>query len=170
MNIFSVILAVLINTSFYTLQFQDIDDNIVSMNQFAGKKILLVNIATGSARVNQLSGLQQLHQQYGDSVVVIGFPSNSFSHEPLSNAEIKQYCQSNYGVTFLLASKNPIAGIVAQPVYHWLTNSSENGAMNDPVKSDFQKFLISKEGELIGVFSPSLDPMCMEIQNAIENN
>jgi glutathione peroxidase len=169
MSILIAIFALLANTSFYSLQFTDIDGNTISMNQYAGKKILLVNIATGSARVNQLAGLQQLHQQYGDSLVIIGFPTNSFSHETRTNAEIKQFCQSNYGVTFLLAAKNPVAGTEIQPVYHWLTYVSENGEMDGPIGADFQKFLVSETGELIGVFSPSLDPTSNEIRNAIEN-
>lgn len=169
MKILLVTVILLFNTSFHNLQFTDIDGNSVSMSQYSGKKILLVNIATGSSRVSQLSGLQQLHQQYGDSLIIIAFPSNSFSHETRSNAEIKQFCQSNYGVTFLIASKNPIAGPEIQPVYQWLTNSSENGIMNEAVKGDFQKFLISGTGELIGVFSPAVSPLGNEIISAIEN-
>ena len=169
MNILLATILILVNTSFHTLQFTDIEGNSISMSQYAGKKILLVNIATGSSKVGQLTGLQQLHQQYGDSLVIIGFPSNSFSHETRSNAEIKQFCQSNYGITFLLASKNPIAGPEIQSVYHWLTNTSENGETNETVKGDFEKYLINESGELIGIFSPSLDPMSNEIRNAIEN-
>ncbi|MEI9811071.1 MAG: glutathione peroxidase [Bacteroidota bacterium] len=169
MNVLLATIILLVNTSIYDLQFTGIDGNTISVNQYAGKKILLVNIATGSSRVNQLAGLQQLQQQYGDSVVVIAFPSNSFSREARSNAEIKQFCEANYGVTFLLAAKNPIAGPEIQSMYHWLTNRSENGETDEPVKGDFQKFLVSKNGELIGVFAPSVDPMSTEIRNAIEN-
>ena len=157
------------NTSFYTLQFTDIDGNIVSMSRFAGKKVLLVNISTDSKRADQLAGLQQLHQQYGDSLAIIGFPSNSFNKESRSNAGIKQYCQSKYGISFLIASKNPIEGPQIQPVYDWLSRSSKNGVMNDPIMGNFQKFLISKTGELIGVFSPTLSPLSKEIISAIEN-
>jgi glutathione peroxidase len=145
-------------SSIYDQQFTDIDGNTVSMNQFQGKRILLVNIATGSERVNQLNALQQLHQQHGDSIVVIGFASNSFGNEARSNAEIKQYCQSNYNVSFYLAQKNSVTGESIQSIYNWLTHLSENGMMNQPVNGDFQKFLIDGSGKLIGVFAPSVDP------------
>lgn len=167
MNAFTLLMACLFTTSIYTLQFQDVDGNTVSMNQYQGKKILIVNIATNSSKVDQLTALQQLHQQYGDSVVVIGFPTNSFGDESRSNADIKQFCQSNYGVNFLLAAKNPVSGAQVQSVYNWLTHSSENGVMGDTVLNNFQKFLINKDGALIGVFGPSISPMSAEIINAI---
>lgn len=156
-------------TSIYTLQFTDVDGNQVSMNSFQGKKILLVNIATGSSRIGQLTGLQQLHQTYGDSVVIIAFPSNSFDNEARTNAEIKQFCQGNYGVTFRIAAKNSVTGAGVQSIYNWLANISENGVMNGTVGRDFQKFLISKQGSLIGVFSPSVAPTDPLIVNALTN-
>jgi len=157
-------------TSIYTLQFHDVDGNNITMSAYQNKKILLVNIATGSLRVSQLSGLQQLNQLYGDSLVIIAFPSNSFGHETRTNAEIKQFCQSNYGVTFLIAEKNPVTGTDIQSVYNWLAHSSENGMMDGVVGGDFQKFLVNKDGLLIGVFSPSMNPMDSIIQNAITAN
>lgn len=167
MILFSLITAFLLNTSFHSLQFQDVDGNTVSMNQFEGKKILLVNMATNSSRISQLSGLQQLHEQYGDSVVVIGFPSNSFGHEPLSDSAIKSFCQNNYSVSFLLAAKNPIAGPLNQSVYNWLTSITENSVTDDPVKGDFQKYLISETGTLIGIFSPAVEPMSNQLTSAL---
>lgn len=166
----SILVSFIINTSFYSLQFQDANGATITMSQFEGKKVLLVNIASESARVNQLAGLQQLHQQYGDSVVVVGFPSNSFGHEPLTDGGIKQFCQSNFGVTFLLASKNPIAGHLNQSVYNWLTSITENGVTNDAVRGDFQKYLISKEGTLIGFFSPSVDPASELLTSALSSH
>jgi glutathione peroxidase len=167
MNALIFLMTCLFTTSIYTVQFQNIDGGTVSMSQYQGKKILIVNIATGSSKVNQLAGLQQLQQQYGDSLVVIGFPSNSFGKESRSNAEIKQFCQSNYGVSFLLASKNPVSGAEIQPVYNWLTSISQNGIIGDTVLSNFQKFLINQSGQLVGVFGPSVDPMSQEMINAI---
>lgn len=170
MSILIAFVCFVLNTSnFYTLQFQDIDGNARSMSQYQGKKILLVNIATGSSNVQQLAGLQQLHQQYGDSVVVIGFPSNSFGYETRSNTEIKQFCQNNYGVTFLLAAKSEVKGAQINPVYQWLTNISDNGISSAPVQKNFQKFLISGTGALIGFFSPTVEPMSTQITAALGN-
>lgn len=169
MKLIFLLSSLLLTTSIYTLEFTDADGNTVSMNSYQQKKILLVNIATGSSRVSQLAGLQQLHQSYGDSVIIIAFPSNSFGHEARTNAEIKQFCQNNYGVSFKIAAKNPVAGAGLQPIYNWLAQTGENGVMNGTIGNDFQKFLINKDGMLIGVFSPSVQPTDSLIINALIN-
>lgn len=156
--------------SIYSLQFVDSNGATVSMSSFQGKKILLVNIATGSTRVNQLGQLQQLKQQYGDSLVIIGFPSNSFGHEARTDQQISAFCQSTYGVTFLLAAKNPVTGAAKQPVYNWLSSITENGTMDGEPGGDFQKFLLNSEGKIIGVFAPSVSPLDSVIINAINEN
>jgi glutathione peroxidase len=170
MSLLSWFALFVINTSIYTLEFQDIDGNAQSMSQFQGKKILLVNIATESPRVNQLAGLQQLHQQYGDSVVIIGFPSNSFGAEPRTNAEIKAFCQTNYGVTFLLASKTEVAGTQSHPIFNWLANATENGVIAVPTQRNFQKFLIGKTGMLSGYFVPAVEPADSSVIESFTNN
>ncbi len=156
-------------TSFYTLQFQDSNGTTQSMGQYQGKKVLLVNIATGSARAGQLAQLQQLQQLYADSLVVIAFPSNSFGHEPLSDSAIGQYCQ-DHGYTFKLAAKQPVTGQGMQSIYHWLATQSENGMMAQPVLADYQKFLINGSGMLVGVFSAATEPMGTQIRAAIGNS
>jgi glutathione peroxidase len=156
-------------SSIYNLSFQDINGNSYSMNQCQGKKILLVNIATGSSRVNQLTELQQLYQAHHDSLIIIAFPSNSFGKEHRSNVAIKNFCENQYGVTFPIASKNPVTGPGIQPVYNWLTSLAENQMIGEPVKGDFQKFLVDKNGLLIGVFAPSVSPLSNEIVEAITN-
>ena len=157
------------STSIYSLEFQDIDGNSRPMSQYQGKKILIVPISTGSSRVGQLQGLQQLHQQYGDSLVVIGFPTNSFNSETRTDAQIRQFCQETYGVTFLLAKKNPVTGEGIQSIFHWLASSSENGVMDAPAVTSFQKFLVNESGQLVGVFSPSIAPTDPQIVNALTN-
>jgi glutathione peroxidase len=166
---FKIIISALIclQTSIYSLQYADVDGNIVSMNTYQGKKILLVNIATGSTHVSQLGELQQLQQQYGDSVVVIAFPSNSFGNETRSNADIKQFCQSTYGTSFQIAAKDNVAGIGIQPIYNWLAHAADNGIMNGIVGGDFQKFLVNNQGMLVGVFAPSVSPMDSSVIEAI---
>ena len=159
----------LLQSNFYNIQVEKIDGGTLSMSQYQGKYILLVNIASGSSRVGQLTGLQQLHAMHGDSLVVIGLPSNSSGHESRTNAEIKQFCESNYGCAFLIAAKDPVAGPQVQPIYSWLTNISENGVVNNPMGGDFQKFLIDKNGHLIGIYGPSIEPMGEEIIGTIKN-
>ncbi len=164
------LLSSILPSSIYSLQFQDIYGVTQSMSQFQNKKVLLVNIATGSPKANQLAELQYLHQQHGDSLVIIGFPTNSFGNETKTDAEIKLFCETTYGITFILASKKSVKGSDIQPVYNWLTSMSENGSLGDPVRGDFQKFLISKDGELVGFFSGSTKPTDPLIINAITGN
>lgn len=165
LNIISYCIAWLVNI--FTLQFQDSQGNTINMNSFPNKKILLVNIATNSPRVNQLAGLQQLQQQYADSLVVIAFPSNSFGNESRSDAEIKQYCQGNYGTTYIIAAKSPVTGTGMNALYTWLSRSADNGDMNLNIGGDFQKVLIGKDGSILGVFSPKIDPTNQEITDAV---
>jgi glutathione peroxidase len=159
--------SLLLLISFHNLSFQNVDGNTINMSSFQGKKVLIANIATNSDKVNQLAGLQQLQQQYGDSLVVIVFPSNSFGHESRSNTEIKQYCQSNYNSTFIIAAKSSVTGTDINTVFDWLANKTLNGEMDAVTGGDFQKFLVDKDGMLIGVFSPKVSPTDSEIIEAI---
>lgn len=163
-------LAFIFSISIYSFQLNDIDGNSIALNQYQGKKILFVNIATGSQRVSQLAELQQLQQMFPDSLVVIGFPSNSFGNEQMSNAQIKQFCQTNYGTTFKLAAKDFVTGTNIQPIYGWLTKVAENGMLSEEVHADFQKYLVNESGTLIGFFSASTKPLSPEIIAAIREN
>jgi glutathione peroxidase len=154
-------------SSFYTLQFQDTNGNTISMNTFQGKKVLIVNIATDCNRKDQIAGLQSLQQQYHDSLVVIVFPSNSFGHESKSDSAIKDFCESNYHTTFIIAAKDTVLGTGIHPVFNWLSNISENNSMNAPVAGDFQKFLIDKNGKLVAIMSPKLYPTDSTVKSAI---
>lgn len=142
----------------------------INLETFQGKKILIVNVATGSPRAYQLRELQQLQELYSDSLIVIGFPSNSFGSENRSNLEIKEFCRLMHGATFLLAAKGPVRGDSIQPVYQWLTREGENGLLNSVVKGDFQKYLIDKSGNLQGVFSGSVSPLSAEITNLVSGS
>jgi len=165
----NILLAIvcLIQTTVYSYSVNSIDGNNISFNNYQGKKILIVNVATESRYANQLASLQQLRQQYGDSLVIIAVPSNSFGHESKNNAAIKQACinQINAGIVFM--QKSDVTGSTALPLCQWLIDAGQSGDMASPILSDFQKFLINKNGELVGVFSPVLDPMSAEIQRAI---
>jgi glutathione peroxidase len=173
MHLFKILITGILFTtsSIYNITVTDTQAANIPLNNYQQKLMLIVNIATDdSARTPQLAGLQQLQQQFANSLVVIGFPSNSFGHEPRSNAAIKQFCQTTYGVSFLLAAQGPVKGATIQPVYNWLTKLTENGAMNTEVKGDFQKYLIDRNGNLVGVFSGKVLPMDNQIVSAINAN
>lgn len=158
----------LFTTSIYNFSVSDTQGGTINFNNYQHKRLLLVNIATGnSARVSQLAGLQQLQQQFADSLVVIGFPSNSFGNESRSNAEIQQFCQTNYNTSFLLAAKGSVDSTGIQPIYNWLTKKNENGMLDSRVRGDFQKYLIDQDGNLVAVFSGSVLPTDNQITSAI---
>jgi glutathione peroxidase len=156
-----------VNSSIYSYTITDVDGNQVSLDSFQHKKILFVNIATGSPYASQLAQLQQLQQQYADSLIVIGFPSNSFDNESRTNAQIKSFCQSSYGVSFLLAAKGSVTGGNIQSVYQWLTRQTENGQINTSIQGDFQKYVVDRNGELRGVFKGMVSPLDTQITSLI---
>ena len=165
------VLALSVFTGFYDLSYTASNGTQVSLADFSGKRLLLVNIATGSPRTaTQLATLQQVQQQYGDSVIVIAFPSNSFGNEPLSDSSIRQLCTNQYGATFRIAAKGPVVGAGIQPIYSWLTSDSSNTSQEMPITHDFEKFVISREGKLVGIFSGALPANHPSILSAINNN
>ena len=116
------------------------------MEQYKGKQILIVNTASECGYTPQYQDLQKLHETY-PNLVMIGFPCNQFmGQEPGSNAEIKSFCQKNYGVTFLMAEKIDVKGKNQHPLYQWLTQKEKNGVENSTVSWNFNKFLIGADG------------------------
>src|SRR5690606_14065861 len=108
----------------YQFTITSIDGERVSLSQFKGKKLLLVNTASECGFTKQYAGLQALSAKYGDKVVVIGFPANNFGgQEPGSNAEIQGFCEKNFGVTFLLAEKSSVKGDDISPLFQYLTTT-----------------------------------------------
>jgi glutathione peroxidase len=144
--------------NFYSLSFVDVNGTTINMSSYQGKKIMIVNIATGSNKVNQLIGLQQLKQQYGDSLVVILFPSNSFGKESRTDAQIKQFVQSNVGNSLVIASKSNVTGTSANSIFNWLSSKVKNGDTDAIPGGDFEKYVIGKTGSIIGIYSPKVKP------------
>ena len=98
--------------------------------------------------------MQKLHNIYEESLVVIGVPCNQFGkQEPGNSSEINEFCQVNYGVSFLITEKISVKGKEQHPLYSWLTNKNENGRKNSSVKWNFQKYLLNEDGELIDYYS-----------------
>ena len=157
LNLFFLIVH-FIYSSIYSLSINDAGGNPISLSTYQGKKILVVNIATGSDRVSQLAGLQQLQDQYADKLVIIACPSASFGHETRTDSQVTNFCETVYHTSFLIAAKNPVAGTGMQPLFEWLTHSSNNGVYEGEVTSDFQKFLVDEEGNFIGSFSARVEP------------
>jgi glutathione peroxidase len=146
--------------TFHQFSAVDIDGKEISMSQFKGKKILVVNVASKCGNTPQYEGLENLYKKYGnEKFVVIGFPANNFmGQEPGSNEEIKAFCTSTYHVTFPMMSKISVKGKDIDPIYKWLTSQAENGVMDAEVSWNFQKFMIDENGRLAGVIKPKEDP------------
>ena len=169
-----IIMTILSNAqntkSFYDFKTTTIDGQTFDLSILKGKKVLVVNTASKCGNTPQYEQLEQLFQKYGgDKFTIIGFPANNFlSQEPGSNAEIKEFCTKNYGVTFPMMSKISVKGKDQDPIYHWLTSKEENGVMDAPVKWNFQKFMIDENGHLVDVVAPGTSPMTQKIVNWIE--
>ena len=158
-----------VKNSFYNLTFKSIDGDQVSMSEFKGKYILLINVASECGYTSQYKELQELHQQFKEKLVVIGYPCNQFGgQEPGSTEEIKSFCEKNYGVTFLLSEKIDVKGSNQHEIYSWSTNKDFNMLKSSSVKWNFQKYLISKEGDLIDVFYSSTKPNSTKITAYID--
>ncbi|MHA4810405.1 glutathione peroxidase [Flavitalea flava] len=140
----------------------------IHLNAYRGKKILIVNTASSGLFTKQYGSLEQLYQQYKDSLVVIACPSNDFNNETGSEQDIQNLVTSTYPVHFLLAGKITVTGAGQSPLYQWLVTGSQNGGMSSTVMGDFQKYLIAADGHLIGLFAGAVDPMNDDIQQAIQ--
>lgn len=153
--------------TFHDFNVLDINGKSVSLSEFKGKKVLVVNVASKCGLTPQYEGLQKLFDTYGgDHFVIIGFPANNFlGQEPGTNEEIKEFCSREFQVTFPLMSKISVKGKDQDPLYTWLTKASENGVIDAEVTWNFQKFLIGEDGQFLTYFSPKVDPLSEEIVN-----
>ncbi|MBW6459776.1 MAG: glutathione peroxidase [Bacteroidales bacterium] len=158
------------NKTFHDFTVEDIDGKEFALSQLKGKKVLVVNTASKCGFTPQYEDLEKLYQTYGgDDFTVIGFPANNFKNqEPGSNAEIKEFCTTRFGVTFPMMSKISVKDSDIHPLYQWLTNKSENGVMDADVKWNFHKFMIDENGKLIYNAPPSEKPLGDKIVNWIK--
>ncbi len=155
--------------SFYEFKMKDIDGNEVDFNQYKGKKVLVVNVASNCGYTPQYAELQELNEQYGDQLVILGFPANNFGgQEPGTNEDIKQFCSENYGVTFQMFNKISVKGMDKHPLYRWLSDKDLNGWNDKEPTWNFCKYFIDEKGELKKFFPSSVKPMDEEIVNLIK--
>lgn len=157
--------AVLTGGSIYDFKVKGLEGNDIDFSAYKGKYILVVNTASNCGYTPQYEELEQLYKKYNDKLVIVGFPANNFGgQEPGSNAEIKEFCKRNYGVTFPMAEKVSVKGEDIHPLFKYLTEEAKKIETPDPViKWNFTKFLINKEGKLLKVFPSKVKPMSEEI-------
>ncbi|MDP3894788.1 glutathione peroxidase [Nocardioides sp.] len=136
-----------------------IDGSDVDLAAYAGQVVLVVNTASQCGFTPQYQGLQGLHDEYGDQgFAVLGFPCDQFGNqEPGDDAEIAGFCERNFGVTFPLFSKVDVNGADAHPVFEWL-RSEKGGLLGSKIKWNFTKYLVGKDGQVIGRYAPTTKP------------
>lgn len=155
--------------SFYDYSVKDLGNQDVPLAQYRGSVALVVNTASQCGFTYQYKDLEAVYQKYKEKgFVVLGFPSNDFGgQEPGSNQDIKKFCELKYKTTFPMFAKGPVSGAERQPVYQFLTEGSPEDFRGDP-GWNFVKFLINKEGKVVGRFTSMQSPMGSEIEAAIE--
>ncbi len=147
-------------SSVYDFTARDIDGAEHSLGEYRGKLLLIVNVASQCGFTPQYKGLEALHRKYADKgVEVLGFPCNQFGkQEPGDASEIKNFCSLNYDVTFPLFAKIDVNGPAAHPLYDYLTRQKGGGLLGRGIKWNFTKFLVGRDGKVLGRFAPTVTP------------
>lgn len=148
---------------FYDYKVKNILGEEVSMSEYKGKVVLIVNTASKCGFTKQYEGLEELYEKYKDQgFVILGFPCNQFgAQEPGDNAEIKNFCTSTFSVTFPMMSKIDVNGESADPLYKFL-KKEQGGILGDEIKWNFTKFLIDREGNVVDRFASQKTPKQLE--------
>jgi glutathione peroxidase len=149
--------------SIYDLTFTSNTGEEVPLKQFEGKPLLIVNTATKCGFTPQYKGLQQIYDELGPDLVVIGFPCDQFAHqEPGDDEQIKEFCEINYGVTFPLSTKVDVNGSKTHPVFAFLKERT-GGLLGSTIKWNFTKFLVAPDGTTVKRYAPKTDPEMVRI-------
>ena len=155
------------NKKLYDIEIESINGEIISLSEYKGKTIFLVNVASNCGFTKQYADLQNLWEKYREKdLIVIGMPSNQFGgQEPGSNTEIKDFCETNFNINFLMTSKQDVKGINAHEIYKWAKISYGKSAVP---KWNFHKILINKEGIIVDTFASFTNPMSKKVVLKIE--
>jgi glutathione peroxidase len=147
-------------STFYELSAKRIDGKEESLETYKGKVVLVVNVASKCGFTPQYAGLEELWQKYHDKgLVILGFPCNQFgAQEPGSEAEIGQFCSLTYSVTFPMFAKVDVNGENTHPVYKFLKKGAPGMLGSEIVKWNFTKFLVDKNGQVVGRYAPLTRP------------
>ncbi len=157
-------------TTIHDFKARSIDGTEQSLRDYAGKVLLVVNVASQCGLTPHYAGLQELQQSFGDrGFAVLGFPCNQFgAQEPGSEAEIKTFCETRFGVTFPMFAKVEVNGPQRHPLYTFLTAQPTEPDGAGDIQWNFAKFLIDRDGKVAARFAPATAPVSEEIVGAIE--
>jgi glutathione peroxidase len=159
-------------TTAYDFSAKAIDGSEVSLGDYRGKVLLIVNTASKCGFTYQYEGLEMLHESLADQgLVVLGFPCNQFGNqEPGSEAQIEEFCKLTYDVKFPMFAKIDVNGPDAHPLYNWLKGNAKGILGTEGIKWNFTKFLIDKHGKVFSRYAPTTKPQAIkgEIEELIE--
>lgn len=157
--------------SIYDFKVENIDGKVVPLETYKGKTVLIVNVASKCGYTPQYEGLQALYEEFkDDGLVILGFPANNFrGQEPGTDEEIKQFCTLEYGVEFPMFSKVSVKGEDQAELFSYLT-SLDNPDFTGDIEWNFEKFLVSKDGNLLRRFRSKVKPQSQEIMSAIKSD
>lgn len=143
----------------YDYKVKDAGGNMVDLQDYKGKVLLIVNTATGCGFTPQYEGLQDLYEKYqAQGFEILDFPCNQFGNQaPGTEAEIEDFCQSRYGVTFKMFAKVNVNGDAEEPLFTYL-KSQQKGLMGNKIKWNFTKFLVDRNGKVVDRFAPTVTP------------
>lgn len=147
-----------------------LDGKPAELKQYQGRVVLVVNVASECGLTPQYASLEKLHVKYhGAGLSVLGFPANEFGgQEPGTNEQIAEFCRKNYGVSFDMFAKVVVEGEGICPLYEFLTSAKTNAKFAGPIKWNFEKFLIGRNGEVVARFDPDVEPDSEQVIVAIE--
>ena len=157
-------------TSIYDFTLKNIDGKDASLAAYKGKVLLVVNVASRCGFTPQYEGLEKVYLKYKDrGLVILGFPANNFGgQEPGTNEEIKTFCSLKYNVTFPMFAKISVKGSDIHPLYQYLTDKQTDPQFGGDIKWNFNKFLVGRDGQIIGRFETAVKPESDEVTKAIE--
>jgi glutathione peroxidase len=157
--------------SIYDFTLKSIDGKPVSLKEYQGKVVMLVNVASKCGFTPQYAGLEKLYEKYKDrGFVIVGIPANNFmQQEPGTDAEIKKFCTNKYNVSFPMMSKVSVAGDDKTPLYVFLTDKTTDPKLGGEIKWNFTKFLFDRNGNPVARFEPNVTPESPEVIAAVES-
>ena len=157
-------------SSVYDFSLKRITGENQSLGEYDGKVLLIVNVASKCGLTPHYNGLQKLYDEYSDrGLEVLGFPCNQFgAQEPGSEADIQEFCTTNFSVSFPMFSKIEVNGPGRDALYGWLTSQSTQPDGPGDIKWNFAKFLVGRDGQVVARFAPTVEPEAAELKSALE--
>ena len=154
--------------SFYDLSINDINGEEIKLEKFKGKKVMIVNVASRCGYTSQYKDLQSLYEKNKDKLEIIAVPCNDYgSQESGSNSDIKNFCETNYGVSFTMGSKQKIKSSPTSDLYRWLSDPKQNGWNSSLPSWNFCKYVINEEGQLTHFLRSGVSPTGKEMSEII---